>query len=170
MTCRGPSDIYLSPAIIMPEETIQDDGGTKEIEWDPACTRELSAPTEKRIGSAVNPASIALVLGTGVLLFFCQAFVKRLTERFGEDAANYLADRLRDLASKTGDPQLGGNLLSEGPRPGIGNLLSSITRRDKSPVRTLRAARTIEPVRESDSLVYSIVAVSIFRLTGRRRS
>ena len=169
MTCRRPSDIYLSPAIIMPEESIQD-GGTKEIEWDPACPGGLSAPTEKRIGSAVNPASIAVVLGTGVLLFFCQAFVKRLTERFGEDAANYIADRLRDLGSRADSSQLGGSSLSDGPRSRMRDLLSSITRRDKSPVRTLRAARTIEPVRESDSLVYSIVAVSIFRLTGRRRS
>ena len=168
MTCRRPSDIYLSPAIIMPEESIQD-GGTKEIEWDPACPGGLSAPTEKRIGSAVNPASIAVVLGTGVLLFFCQAFVKRLTERFGEDAANYLADRLRDLASRTGDPQLDGNLLSNRPRPGMRNLLSSITKRGKSTVRS-RAARTIEPVRENDSLVYSIVTVSISRFTGPRRS
>jgi hypothetical protein len=153
----------------MPEESIQD-GETKEIEWDPACAGELSVPTEKRIGSAVNPASIALVLGTGVLLFFCQAFVKRLTERFGEDAANYVADRLRDLAGRTGDPQLGRNLLSEGPRPVMRNLLSSITRRDKSPARSLGAAETIEPVCESDSLVYSIVAVSISRFTGRKRS
>ena len=169
MTCRRPSDIYLSPAIIMPKESVRD-CGTKEIEWDPACTGELSAPTEKRIGLAVNPASIALVLGTGVLLFFCQAFVKRLTERFGEDAANYLADRLRDLAGRTGDPRLGGNLLSEGPRPGMRDLLSSITRHDKSPVRSLLAPKTIEPVCEGDSLVYSIVAVSISRLTGRRKS
>ena len=169
MTCRRPSDIYLNPAIIMPEESVQD-GGTKEIEWDPAYTGELSAPTEKRIGSAVNPASIALALGAGALLFFCQAFVKRLTERFGEDAANYIANRLHDLGSRTDSSQLGGNLLSDGPRSATRNFLSSVTRRDKSPVRGPGAARTIESVSESDSLMYSIVVVSISRLTGRRRS
>jgi hypothetical protein len=169
MTCRRPSDIYLSPAIIMPEESIQA-VGSKEIEWDPVCTGELGAPTEKRIGSAISPASVALVLGTGALLFFCQAFVKRLTERFGEDAANYIADRLRDLGSRADSSQLGGSSLSDGPRSRMRDLLSSITRRDKSPVRSPRAARSIEPVRESDSLVYSIVVVSISRLTGRRRS
>ena len=169
MTCRRPSDIYLSPAIIMPEESVQN-GGAKEIDWDPAYVGELSAPTEKRIGFAVSPASIALMLGTGALLFFCQAFVKRLTERFGEDAANYIADKLRDLGSRTDGSQLGGNLLSDGPRSGMKNLLSSIMSRDKSPVRSPRAARTIESVSESDSLMYSIVVVSISRLTGRRRS
>jgi hypothetical protein len=153
----------------MPEESIQD-GEAKGIEWDPGYSGELGAPIDRRLGSSVSPTSIALVLGTGALLFFCQAFLRRLTERFGEDSANYLADRLHDLGSRIDGPQLRRNLLSGRPRSGFRNLLSGIMSRDKRSVPNPRAAGTIGTVGESDSLVYSVVVVSISRLTGRRRS
>ena len=153
----------------MPEESIQD-GEAKGIEWDPGYSGELGAPIDRRLGSSVSPTSIALVLGTGALLFFCQAFLRRLTERFGEDSANYLADRLHDLGSRIDGPQLSRNLLSGRPRSGIRNLLSGIMGRDKRSVPNPGAAGTIGTVGESDSLVYSVVVVSISRLTGRRRS
>ena len=168
MTCRRLSGIYFSPAIIMPEESIQD-GEAKGIEWDPDYTGELGAPIEKRLGSSVSPTSIALVLGTGALLLFCQAFLRRLTERFGEDSANYVADRLRDLDSRIDSSQLSRKLLSDHPRSSIKNLPSRIMRRDKRSVPKPGSPGTIEPVAESDSLVYSVVVLSISRLTGRRR-
>jgi len=154
----------------MPEESIQD-GEAKGIEWDPGYSGELGAPIEKRLGSSVSPTSIALVLGTGALLLFCQAFLRRLTERFGEDSANYVADRLRDLGPRIDNPQLSRNLLSLRPRNGIRNLLSPIMRHDErsAPKPKPGAAGAIEPVVESDSLVYSVVVLSISRLTGRRR-
>jgi hypothetical protein len=153
----------------MPEESIQN-GEAKGIEWDPGYSGELGAPVERRLGSSISPTSIALALGTGALLFFCQAFLRRLTERFGEDSANYVADRLRDLGPRIDNPQRSRNLLSVRPQRGIRNLPSPIARRDKRSAPKPGATGTIEPVTEGDSLLYSVIVVSISRLTRRRRS
>jgi hypothetical protein len=152
----------------MPQESIQN-GEAKGIEWDPGYSGERGAPIEKRLGSSVSPTSIALALGTGALLFFCQAFLRRLTERFGEVSADYVADRLRDLGPRIDKPQLSRNLLSVRPRSGIRNLPSPVVRRDKRSAPKPGAAGTMGPVSEGDSLVYSVVVLSISRLTRRRR-
>lgn len=153
----------------MPEESTQN-GQAKGIEWDPGYSGELGAPMEKRLGSSLRPTSIALALGTGALLFFCQAFLRRLTERFGEDSADYVANRLRDLGTRIDNPRLSRNLLSVRRRSATRNLLSPIMGQDKRSASKPGATGTIEPVTGGYSLVYSVVVVSISRLTGRRRS
>jgi hypothetical protein len=142
---------------------------TKDIVWDPAYPRELGALIEKRIGYSVSPKSIALVLGTGAFLFFCQAFLRRLTERFGEDSANYLADRIRELASRTEELQPNRKFLSDRQRNGTRNSLSRLTTEDRSLVPLRGAARTVNPAAEPDSFIYRIVVISISRFAGRRK-
>lgn len=159
--------LFLS-RLVMSEESFQN-SETKEIAWDPACTGELDAGIEKRSGSSVNPKSIALLLGTGALVLFCQAFLRRLTERFGEDSANYVADRIRDLGGKTTELRLNQNFLSARPEKGMRNLLSRVTMADRRLAPHQGTASTVKAAAKSDPLVYRIVIISISHLAGRRK-
>jgi hypothetical protein len=168
MTRSGPSGICSCSRLVMSEESFQN-SETKEIVWDPVYTGELDAQMEKRSGSSVNPTSIALLLGTGVLLLFCQAFLRRLTERFGEDSANYVADRIRDLGGRIDELRLNRNFLSDRPKNGMRNLLSRVTMGDRRLVPHHGAPRTVKQAAASDPLAYRIVVISISHLAGRRK-
>jgi hypothetical protein len=140
---------------------------TKDIVWD---ARELATQVDKRVGRPIKPVSIALLLGTGAFLLFYQAFLRRLIQRFGEDSANYLADRIRDLGGTIGELQLSRNSLAGRQGNGIRQLLSRITIGDSKRVRHGQAGRTQASAADNDSLVYSVVVISISQFVGRRKS
>lgn len=140
----------------------------KDVLWDPGYAGELDPKIEKRVGFPLNPTSIAWLIGTGALLLFCQAFLRRLSERFGEDSANYVADRVRDLGNRSKELKLSQNPLSVRPGNTMRNLLSLVTRSGAGPVPHPGAAST-ERQAESDSFIYRVVVISISQLTGRRK-
>lgn len=152
----------------MSEESFQN-SETKEIVWDPAYPGDFDAQIEKHIGSSVNPRSIALLLGTGALLLFCQAFLRRLTERFGEDSANYVADRIRNLARRIEEIQPSRRLLPDRQGNGVRNLLSRLTTGDRHLVPHRGATSAVKPAAHHDSFVYRIVVISISHFTGRNK-
>lgn len=139
---------------------------TKEIAWD---AREGDTQIEKRVGRPINAASIALLLGTGAFLFFCQAFLRRIAERFGEDSANYLVDQIHDLGGRVGKLQLSRDSSSEREGNGIRQMLSRITKGDSKSVQRGKAGQTLAAA-DSDPLIHSIVVISISQFAARKKS
>jgi hypothetical protein len=139
---------------------------TKDIVWD---AREGYTQIEKRVGRPINPASIALLLGTGACLLFCQAFLRRLAQRFGEDSANYLVDQIRHLGDRGGKLQLSRDSSSERQGNGIRQMLSRITKGDSNNVQPGKAGQT-QAAADSDPLIYNVVVISISQFVGRRKS
>jgi hypothetical protein len=137
---------------------------TKDIVWD---AREDYTQIEKRVGRPINPASVALLLGTGACLLFCQAFLRRLAQRFGEDSANYLVDQIRHLSDRGGKLQLSRDSSSERQGNGIRQMLARITKGDS---KNIQPAKTGQTQVDSDPLIYSIVVISISQFVGRRKS
>ena len=140
---------------------------TRDIVWD---AREGNTQIEKRVSRPINPASIALLLGTGAFLLFCQAFLRRLAQRFGEDSANYLVDQIRDLGGRVGKLQLSRDSSSERRGNGTRQMLSRLTIGGSKRVQHGEAGQTQAVAADSDPLIYSIVVISISHFAGRRKS
>ena len=139
----------------------------RDIVWD---AREGDAQIEKRVGRPINPASIALLLGTGAFLLFCQAFLRRLAQQFGEDSADYLVDRFRDLGGGIGKLQLSQDSSSERRGSGIRQMLSRLAIGGSKRVQHGEAGQTQAVAVDSDPLIYRIVVISISHFGGRRKS
>jgi hypothetical protein len=139
---------------------------TKDIVWD---AREGDTRIEKRVRRPINPASIALLLGSGACLLFCQAFLKRLAQRFGEDSANYLVDQIRHLGNRSGKLQLSRDPSLERQGNAIRQILSRITKGDSKKVQPVKAGQP-QAAADSDPLIFSIVVISISQFAGRKKS
>jgi hypothetical protein len=140
---------------------------TRDIVWD---AREGDTQIEKPVSRPINPASIALLLGTGAFLLFCQAFLRRLAQRFGEDSANHLVDQFRDLGGRVGKLQLSRDSSSERRGNGIRQMLSHLTIGGSKRVPHGEAGQTQAVAADSDPLIYRIVVISISHFGGRRKS
>jgi hypothetical protein len=140
---------------------------TRDIVWD---AREGDTQIEKPVGRPINPAPIALLLGTGVFLLFNEAFLRRLAQRFGEDSADYLVDQIRDLGGRVGKLQLSRDSSSERRGNGIRQMLSRLTIGGSKRVQHGEAGKSQAVAADSDPLIYRIVVISISHFVGRRKS